>query len=114
MAAEMEQFFPQQAHNPVESDYANHLKSRTTTLLDGIVGGSIDKAEIARQDAILLSLHEPQRLDGHTGAEVQLKRAFDDLCRTLEEHNVHQPKLLTVREFYGAMERIRNKSKKQM
>jgi hypothetical protein len=80
--------------------------------LQGIITGNLTEQEkaIAKIDSYLLSIHRPQRYDGHTGMEVRMKLGFDQTCLALEMQGIVNPERLPVRKFYSAIEMMKKKA----
>jgi len=113
MDSEFEVFFPEIARNKSDLDQSQHIKERTKAILEGILTGNLTEQEkqVAKIDAYLLSAHNPNRYDGHSGLEVRMKKGFDETCLAIETQGIETPHLLTVRKFYSAIEMCKKTSK---
>lgn len=91
---------------PEASNYYHHLRKRTIAICEGLQGKLRDyEKEVAQIDEMILSLQKPER---YADKETDLIRNFDKNCFALTNHlKIQEPKKLSVREFLGAMQELK-------
>jgi len=93
-------------------EYFTQLKRRTLLVLAQIRGEDTGQAIEAIDDALLARM-DPKGYDGKDGAEVRMRRGFEEACVLLSQHLARNPKQMTVLEYYTALETLKDQAKKQ-
>lgn len=103
---ELTTYFPAVFDDAQSRQYYDDVKKRTLLILEGIVNGTKDNANIeAMTDQLVLS-NKPQTWTGSKSVEVVQDKAFEDLCLAISKEFGVDSKRFTVLEYYAAQETL--------
>ena len=111
MDADLETFFPARFDSAAMKEYYSQLKSRTLTILDGIVKDEDFRQQVDEIDWMMIQLSRPVSFSGVENAEIEHIRTFEQLSYMISTDSSLNPKLMTVIEFFNALETIKKKLK---
>jgi hypothetical protein len=104
-------FFPEEADNAKEKEYAASLKNRTLIILRGIVSGANVSSEVEQIDAHLFRLFKPKRFTGRDGSEAKHVTRYEEVCAAVAQSTGRDPKRMTTREFFYTLQLMRKQAK---
>lgn len=109
MASEIEEYFPHLgAESMNQKEFYVKLLQRAEIQLDYILGLSDDREKLKPIDDYFYEQSKPKQYWGHDGEEIQHDKIFDTNCIVMSQHVSVNPKDMTVREYYTAMEELKN------
>lgn len=79
--------------------------------LDFLANGVDHDEEIGRLDAKIFARYTPSNFDGAKSIEVEYNKQFESVCLVIAQQTSLAPKVLTVLQFYSALEDIKKQAK---
>lgn len=105
-------YFPAEFEDAAAKEYHDLLKGRTAAVLRSVLGDTGAAGEIDRLTGELLMFSAPKAFGGKENAEIAYDKQFEDMCLLVGKELNAAPKLMTVTEFYCAVERLKEEARR--
>ena len=108
---ELETYFPIAfSASAKDKDLYDKLKARTLLILEDIINHSDSSTDIAKIDAIMMTMCKPKLFYGPESVEVKHERDFNNACLLIAKELNYNTDNLTVLQFYSALELIKKQT----
>jgi len=106
---ELEQYFPLIADNVLIKEAYELIKRRANIQLHGIITGEDIQKEIDGINTEILTKEKPKAFSGKESILIKIDKNFDQTCMLISQKLNANAKVLTVMEYYNAVELISDK-----
>lgn len=110
MQEEVEVYFPEDFTSAKEKEAYDALKRKIMLVLDSICHDTDNSEEIKKIENSLFSKYKPHSFTGKQSVEIVQDRQFEDMCLIIAQKLNMQAKIMTVLEFYNAINLIKKQA----
>lgn len=88
------------------------MRQRTITILDGLIAGTFQMADIAGIDNEILLMYDPQRYMGMDSVEVKYLKGMESAMAAIGRFLGYDPATFSTLRFFQSLEMLHESAKK--